>query len=128
MKKCELIFIGIFLLSISVFGSNDQTEKRYSASFFNNDTLLVSFKVNGTGQSKADIETTLTSKPGVISATWVQSTKMVTVKYLSPQLQKTDLYRFLADVGYDTEELRAKNEKYNGLSSDKKYTRDPETE
>lgn len=115
-------------MSISLFGINSKKTENFNVNIANNDTLVTSFKVNGTGQSKSDIESTLTSKPGVISASWVQSTKMVTVKYLSPQLQKTDLYRFLADAGYDTEELRAKNEKYNGLSSDKKYTRDPETE
>lgn len=122
MKRHLIILAGILFFGI--------LNKTFAGTIVNppNDTLSTSFRVNGTPLSKSAIETSLTSKPGVISATWEVSTKQVTVKYLSPQLQKTDLYAYVALAGFDTQELRAKNDKYNALPSDHRYTRDPETE
>ena len=120
--KHLLILTGMFF-----FGMLSQGFSANRATIVN-DTLTTSFKVNGTLQSKAAIESALTSKPGVISATWEVSTKQVTVKYLSPQLQKTDLYTYVALAGFDTDELKAKKEKYDALPNEHKYVRDPETE
>jgi hypothetical protein len=93
-----------------------------------NDTLTVTFKVNGNAACESGIEATLVGKTGILSANWDAGTKMITVKYLSAQVQKSDLYSYLALAGYDNAELRAKQPAYDALSTDCKYTRDPETE
>ena len=92
-----------------------------------NDTLILTFKVNGTSSCKANIESALSSLEGVISASWDASSKNITVKYLSTKVQPSDMHSQLALAGYDTSELRAKQNAYDALSNDCKYTRDPET-
>jgi mercuric ion binding protein len=93
-----------------------------------NDTLTVSFKVNGNSSCKSTIEQALTSQTGVLSASWDVSAKQITVKFLPAKVQQSDLYTFLAAAGYDNAELRAKKGVYDALSTDCKYTRDPDNE
>ncbi len=93
-----------------------------------NDTLNTSFRVNGNAACKADIEASLSGKDGVISVSWDATTKTITVKHVIAKIPATDLHSYLAMAGYDTSELRAKPAKYDALSQECKYARDPETE
>jgi hypothetical protein len=93
-----------------------------------NDTITVSFKVNGTASCESNIEAALTSQTGIISANWNSSTKLMTVVFKSLNIKTSDLHSLLAIAGYDTSELRAKQNVYDALPTSCKYTRDPETE
>lgn len=117
MKKS--LFILIFFLG---------TICNYSYAGGTNDTLNTSFKVNGNAACKASIESALSGKDGVISVSWDATTKMITVKHVVAKIPATDLHSYLAMAGYDTSELRAKPVKYDALSQECKYVRDPETE
>jgi hypothetical protein len=126
MKKVLIVMAGAILFAFS----GQANTKNFNKSFREgtNDTLTVTFKVNGTAACEANIEGAVTAKAGVISANWVPSTKMMTVKYLSASVQASDLYTLLATAGYDNAELRAKQATYDALSQECKYTRDPDTE
>lgn len=93
-----------------------------------NDTITVTFKVNGTASCESNIESALTSQTGIISATWNSSTKQMTIVFKSLNIKTSDLHSILALAGYDTSELRAKQNIYDALPASCKYTRDPETE
>jgi copper chaperone CopZ len=93
-----------------------------------NDTITVSFKVNGTAACESNIEAALTSQAGVISANWNSSDKQITVIFKTAQIKTSDLHSFLAMAGYDTSELRAKQNIYDALPASCKYTREAETE
>ena len=125
MKKPLLIMAALFLFSLfNHVKANTISISRDGA----NDTLTVSFRVNGNAACEANIEGALTSHTGIVSANWTSSTKMMTVKFLTASLQTSDLHTFLALAGYDTAELRAKQPAYDALDEACKYTRDPETE
>ena len=119
MKKTLLISV-LFLFAVCQYG--------FSKAIVGgaNDTLTATFKVNGNGVNKNDIESILSGKTGIISATWEASSKSVTIKYLSAKVKLSDLHSYFALAGYDTSELRAKQSAYDALPPDKKYTRDPE--
>ncbi len=117
MKKL-LFIVVLFLLAIC----------NYSFAGGSNDTLNTSFKVNGNVACKTSIEASISGKLGVISVSWDATTKMITVKHISATIPAADIHAYLAMAGYDTSELRAKPAKYDALSSECKYTRDPETE
>lgn len=93
-----------------------------------NDTLTVTFAVNGNASCKSSIEGSLTANTGVISANWNSGAQTITVSYLSAKVKLSDLYSLLADAGYDNAELRAKDAVYAALPTGCQYTRQPVTE
>ena len=127
MKKNLVTLMFTFLLTGYCFSSN-QNILNWKNQFISGDTTTISFPVNGNAACKANIESALTVKTGVVSASWDAASKTITVKYLTSALDKTDLYSWLALAGYDSHELRAKKAAYDALSADCQYTRDPETE
>jgi len=128
MKKATKVIACLFLLAISkpVTANTNSLNKIQKDGA--NDTLTVTFKVNGNAACESSIEGVLTGKAGVISTNWDPSTKNVTVKFLPAQIQQSDLYTYFALAGYDNAELRAKQPAYDALSQDCKYTRDPDHE
>jgi hypothetical protein len=94
----------------------------------NNDTLTVTFKVNGNPVCESNIESVLNTQNGIISANWNSQSKLMTVVFKSNIIKNSDLYTILALAGYDSSELRAKQSAYDSLSNECKYSRDPETE
>ena len=93
-----------------------------------NDTLTVTFMVNGNASCKSSIEGSVTANTGVISASWNSGAQTITVSYLSAKVKLSDLYSLLADAGYDNAELRAKDAVYAALPTGCQYTRQPVTE
>jgi periplasmic mercuric ion binding protein len=121
-----VIFLTLFLFNSNCIIGNSINKVKTTGE--NNDTLTVTFRVNGNSACKTSIETALTSQAGVISAIWNTSTKQITVIFKSIQIKASDLHSYLAIAGYDTAELRAKQGVYDALPSNCKYTRDPESE
>src|ERR1035437_2941 len=123
MKKTLIVMAGALFFAFSA-QSNPNIISKNTLPDGANDTLTITFKVNGVAACEANIEGAVTVKDGVISATWTASSKMMTVKYLSVKVQASDLYTLLANAGYDNAELRAKDSVYAALPSSCQYTRD----
>lgn len=124
-------FLSIILLCLLSLNSNKMEARTFEKNMNKggaNDTITISFKVNGTAACESNIETALTSQAGVISATWNSSNKQMTVVFKTAQVKTSDLHSFLAMAGYDTSELRAKQGVYDALPASCKYTREAETE
>lgn len=125
-KLGSILCALLFLLTVNSLKAG--SSKSLVARGVNNDTLTVTFMVNGTSACKSNIEAVVSSQTGVISAVWNSSTKQMTVVFKAAQIKSSDLNSFLALAGYDNSELRAKQAAYDALSASCQYTREPESE
>jgi copper chaperone CopZ len=74
------------------------------------------FKVYGNcDMCKETMEGALKKKDGVLKKDWDKKTKMMTLTYDESKITLTQIKQKLADVGYDTDEIQAKDEVYNKL-------------
>jgi copper chaperone CopZ len=91
------------------------------------DSTLESFKVYGNcGMCKKTIEGSLKDQEGIYSAIWNKETKLIEVNYNENDISLQEIKKKIAKVGYDTEEKRATEKAYKGLSGCCQYER-PET-
>ena len=111
MQRITLILICAFLTSTNTFSQTGTTKT---------DT----FKVYGNcNMCKSTIEGALKKKDGIVSKEWNTETKMITVTYDPAKITLTRIKQKIADVGYDTDEIRAKTEAYNKLHKCCQYER-----
>lgn len=98
--------------------------------------ILLSFNYNGGGKDRATftvygkcgmceerIENTLNKVDGIVWADWEIATQELTVKYDANKITLDEIKRQLADIGHDTEDVRATEEAYNNLHKCCKYDR-----
>lgn len=82
------------------------------------------FKVYGNcGMCKETIEGALKKKDGVHKKSWDTKTKMISVTYDPTKITLLQIKQKIADVGYDTEEIKAKDEVYSKLHGCCQYDR-----
>lgn len=72
---------------------------------------------------KENIEGALKKKDGVIKKDWSPKSKMLTVTYDPSKISLTQIKQKMADAGYDTDEIQAKDETYNKLHKCCQYNR-----
>lgn len=72
---------------------------------------------------KENIEGALKKKDGVFKKDWSPKSKMLTVTYDPSKISLTQIKQKVADAGYDTDEIQAKDEKYNKLHKCCQYKR-----
>jgi mercuric ion binding protein len=108
-KQLSLLVTAILLISFTAFAGNLVKEK---------------FKVYGNcGMCEKTIEKAAKDLKGVKKANWDQKTKMIEVSYDADIISLDEIHQAIADVGYDTEKAKAKDEVYNALHSCCKYDR-----
>ena len=82
------------------------------------------FKVYGNCEMcKSKIEGSLKKKDGIISKEWDVESKILKVTYDTTKTTLKDIHQKIADVGYDNELIKAKDETYNKLHGCCKYDR-----
>ena len=74
------------------------------------------------GMCKGNIEKAA-KKAGATEADWNKETKMLSVKYDQKATSATKIQQSIADVGYDTRDIRGVDEAYKNLHSCCKYDR-----
>lgn len=85
---------------------------------------IETFKVYGNcGMCKETIEGALKKKDGVLKKNWNVETKMVTVTYDASKITLKQIKQNIANAGYDTDEVRAKDETYSKLHGCCQYDR-----
>lgn len=94
-----------------------------SFSFVNaqNKTEVISVSGN-CGMCKSNIEKAV-KKTGVTAADWNKSTKMLTVTYDPKTNNATKIQQSIADIGYDTKDIKGNDSAYSNLHSCCKYDR-----
>ena len=81
----------------------------------------IEFQVSGVcGMCKARIEKAL-DVPGVIMAEWEVETKKATVAYKTKVLSEEQIHQLIANVGHDTEKIKATDEAYANMHGCCKY-------
>ena len=82
------------------------------------------FKVYGNcGMCEKTIEASLKNVKGIEKADWNKETKMMEVTFDSEVISLKEIKQKIADVGYDTDEVRATDDTYNGLPGCCQYER-----
>ena len=110
--RLNLILTIMFLGVVSLFAQDLKTEK---------------FKVYGNcGMCEKRIEKAATSVEGVTEADWNKETKMLEVTFDTEKTKTYEIQKAVADVGHDTEIIKAKDEVYDELPGCCKYDREPE--
>ena len=109
MKIRILSIVALLLVGIMTSFAQNKTEE---------------FKVYGNcGMCEKTIEKAAKAVDGVKKADWDKETKMIKVTFNTEKTNLTAIHQAIADVGYDTKEIRAKDEVYNKLHSCCKYDR-----
>lgn len=75
------------------------------------------------GMCKTRIEKAVKNTEGVSKAVWNQKTKILRVKFDTNKTDLKKIHQAVADVGHDTDLVRAKDEVYENLHSCCKYER-----
>ena len=83
--------------------------------FFLNDSII-SFQNKNTAPDKLNLK-------GVKKAVWDMNLLLLHVNYNSKKVNLTEIKQAIADAGYDTETIKASDEKYNNLHYCCKYDR-----
>ena len=110
MKKVLLI-IGIMLLGIAGFAQNKNAH--------------ASIEVDGVcGMCKERIEKASIQAKGVKSAVWSVETHELKLIYNEGKTDLAKIQQSVADSGHDTQDVKAKDEVYEGIADCCKY-RDP---
>lgn len=112
MKTMMLIITFVFI-QLAGFAQSENSVKAET----------VEFKIYGNcGMCKTRIEKAL-KVDGVESATWDKNSKMAKVVFNSDKISVDKLHQLVAEVGHDTEMIKAKDETYNKLHGCCKYER-----
>ena len=81
----------------------------------------IEFQVSGVcGMCEARIQKAL-DVPGVIMAEWDVETKKATVAYKTKVLSEEQIHQLIANVGHDTEKIKATDEAYANMHGCCKY-------
>lgn len=111
MKTRKFLFtmVTFLLAGTMVFAQEIKTEK---------------FKVYGNcGMCENRIEKAVTELDGVSKADWDSKTNILEVTFDTSKLKVNDIHQAVADVGHDTDKVKAKDEVYNSLHECCKYER-----
>lgn len=111
--KTFMLLLAFAFIQLTGFAQSEGAEK----------TETVEFKVYGNcGMCKSRIEKAL-KVDGVESAKWDRESKMATVVFNPQKLNENKLHQIVAEVGHDTELVKAKDDTYDKLHSCCKYER-----
>lgn len=103
-----LLLLATFLVPLLGYSHHHKTE----------------FKVFGAcGMCETRIENAARSVAGVTSADWNRQTKMLTLEYDADKVNLDDVHNKIAEVGHDTDKVRAKDEVYKALPACCHYER-----
>jgi len=122
MKKSILILSVIIagFQGVTAYGQNTETKTEQTQTVQQTDT----FKVYGNcGMCKKRIEGALKDVKGIQSANWNVDTKMLAVSYDESKTSLNKIHQKVADVGHDTDKIKAKDEVYNNLMGCCQYER-----
>lgn len=110
MKKLSLLLMTIAFIASSCTMENKSSEAK--------------FTVKGNcSMCEKTIEAAALSIDGVSSAEWNKDTKEIKVKYDNKKSDVKAIHIAIANSGYDTDMMKAKDEKYNSLSGCCQYER-----
>ena len=116
---------AIAFTSIETYAVNNNTE---ITSVKHDDKVTKTFKVYGNcGMCEKTIERALKGVKGIEKADWNKETKTMEVTFDEGVITLKEIKQKIADVGYDTDEVRASEKVYNKLPGCCQYERPEST-
>ena len=114
-KNLKSILIIILLIICNLSQGQNNKNKKF---------MVSSFQVLGNcDMCKNKIESSAIKLKGVRKATWKNNQQLLTVKFNPKKIQLNQIKQEIANVGYDTDEIKTTNEIYNMLHYCCKYDR-----
>ncbi len=114
------LIVVIFFLGLSTFAFSQEIEKSTQVTTITTEN----FKVYGNcGMCKRTIEGAISGLDGVAKGTWDVDSKNMSVEFDSTILSLDDIKQKIADVGYDSDSHRAKENVYQQLPGCCQYER-----
>lgn len=111
--KTVMLILAFAFIQLTGFAQSEGSVK----------TKTVEFKIYGNcGMCKTRIEKAL-KVDGVESSSWNKDTKMAKVVFNSDKISVDKLHQLVAEVGHDTEMVKAEDKTYDKLHSCCKYER-----
>ena len=118
-KKIVILLLAIGFLNINAFGQDQNSTSQTEDEF-----VTEIFTVYGNcGMCERTIEGSLKDVEGVTIADWDRETDKMKVSFNPSVIALEDIKQKIADVGYDTDEIRATEKAYNGLPGCCQYER-----
>ncbi len=122
MKK-KIVKIGL-LSALTLLGVNQIALATTNMEVVHGNHKTETFKVYGNcGMCEKTIEASLKNVKGIEKADWNKETKMMEVTFDLELISLKEIKQKIADVGYDTDEVRATDDTYNGLPGCCQYER-----
>ncbi|MEZ4921201.1 MAG: heavy-metal-associated domain-containing protein [Saprospiraceae bacterium] len=116
--------VFLFVLAFMAFGFSAQAQMVKKTAKAKSDTERTTFTVYGNcGMCERTIEGALKEVAGVSFADWDVETHQLTVAYNPGTISLDSIKQKVADVGYDSDTHRAKDEVYNNLHHCCQYER-----
>lgn len=113
--KTKVFVIVLSLFTFLYFECKAQTGKTVKTE---------TFGVSGNcGMCKKTIEGALKKDKAITKGKWDEETKKLTVTYDSEKITIDKIHQMVADAGYDTDKVRAKDEVYKKLHGCCQYER-----
>ncbi|MCB0662003.1 MAG: heavy-metal-associated domain-containing protein [Saprospiraceae bacterium] len=118
-KKIVILLLAIGFLNINAFGQDQNSTSQTEDEF-----VTEIFTVYGNcGMCERTIEGSLKDVEGVTLADWDRETDKMKVSFNPSVIALEDIKQKIADVGYDSDTHRAKDEVYNSLPGCCQYDR-----
>ncbi len=116
--------IFLIAMAISFFGFVANGQEQNNETNLKAEVKSETFTVYGNcGMCKKTIEGSLKEEKGVMLASWDKETHEITVSFDPKEIKLDDIKQKIADVGYDSDFHRAKDEVYNALPGCCQYER-----
>lgn len=125
--KTKMIMMVVLSVSLTTTGISNPTKDNKESILRIDQTDSTTFKVYGKcGMCKKRIEKAALELEGVESAIWNIDSKKLTISYYSDKVKEIAIHKKIAEVGHDTEKVKASNEAYDSLMMCCKYDRPAE--
>jgi len=124
-RKIIIALISVVLICTPVFKTLAQHHgSTYEKEHAKVEKKTETFGVSGNcGMCKKTIESAVKKDKAIISAKWNETTKKLTVTYDPEKINIDKIHQLVANAGYDTDKIEAKDEVYNSLPGCCKYER-----
>lgn len=122
--KAKILVLSLAVLLLSGLNFSTALAGENENAFLPGEKKTETVKVYGNcGMCKTRIEKAAKGIDGVKKAEWDREKKELTVTYDAEVTNLEAIEQGIADVGHDTDNVKAKDEVYNGLHSCCKYDR-----
>lgn len=119
------IFIALYLLSNPLWSSNGksltQTRTELISNVMHHKNVMIKIEIGECKECSRSLEKILIRLNGIESVEFIKKNKTLKIVYNPAYISEPDIHRKIAEVGYDTELVKATDQAYNNLLECCKY-------